>query len=77
MTQDPAKAIPKGTLLALLISMASYVIFVVFAGMTAVRDASGVVDEVANGTAFYCYPNRSCDWGLINSYSVRKTQQTE
>ncbi|KDR10319.1 Bumetanide-sensitive sodium-(potassium)-chloride cotransporter, partial [Zootermopsis nevadensis] len=68
--KDPASAIPKGTLLSLLISMASYAVFVVFAGMTAARDASGIVGDVANGTQFYCYPNRSCKWGLMNSYSM-------
>lgn len=68
--KDPAKAIPKGTMLALLISMASYAIFVLFAGITAVKDASGLVGDVANGTEFYCFPNRSCEWGLMNSYSM-------
>lgn len=75
MSQDPASAIPKGTLLSLLISMASYAVFVVFAGMTATRDASGIVGDVTNGTQFYCYPNRSCEWGLMNSYSVSMAYQ--
>jgi hypothetical protein len=52
--------------------MASYVIFVVLAGATAVRDASGIVEEISNGTQFDCYPNRECAWGLMNSYSVSK-----
>jgi solute carrier family 12 sodium/potassium/chloride transporter 2 len=50
--------------------MCSYAIFVVLAGTTAVRDASGYVEEVANGTQFDCYPDRECRWGLMNSYSV-------
>jgi len=50
--------------------MTSYVTFVVLAGATTVRDASGIVEEIANGTQFYCYPNRDCEWGLMNSYSV-------
>jgi solute carrier family 12 sodium/potassium/chloride transporter 2 len=52
-SKDPATAIPKGTLLALLISMTSYVTFVVLAGATTARDASGIVEEVANGTQFF------------------------
>jgi len=52
--------------------MSSYAIFVVFAGSTAVRDASGYVEELQNGTQFDCYPNRDCSWGLMNSYSVSK-----
>lgn len=41
--KNPASAIPKGTLWALLVSMTSYVIFVFFAGGAAVRDSSGLV----------------------------------
>jgi hypothetical protein len=59
-------------MLALLISMASYAVFVLFAGASAVRDASGIVGDVASSTEFYCFPNRSCEWGLMNSYSVSK-----
>jgi hypothetical protein len=59
-------------MLALLISMASYAILVLIAGATAVRDASGIVGDVANGTEFDCFPERSCDWGLMNSYSVSR-----
>jgi hypothetical protein len=59
-------------MLALLISMASYALFVLFAGAAAVRDASGIVGDVASGTEFNCFPNRSCEWGLMNSYSVSK-----
>lgn len=44
--KDPARAIPKGTLLALLISAISYAVFVVFAGGAAERDAAGLI----NGT---------------------------
>lgn len=42
--KDPASSIPKGTLLALLISAISYAVFVVFAGGSALRDASGIVN---------------------------------
>lgn len=48
--KDPAKSIPKGTLLALLISMTSYAVFVIFAGGSALRDATGNVTDVYNGT---------------------------
>jgi len=68
--KDPATAIPKGTLLSLLISMSSYTIFVVFAGATAVRDASGYVGDLYNDTQYNCHPYRDCDWGLMNSYSM-------
>ncbi|GLH13676.1 Uncharacterized protein GBIM_18200 [Gryllus bimaculatus] len=67
--KDPAAAIPKGTLLALLLSMVSYAVFVVFAGGAALRDASGNVTELASG-AFSDCSGRPCDYGLMNSYSV-------
>lgn len=65
--KDPASSIPIGTLLALLISMLSYVTFVFFAGGAALRDASGFV---MNSTIIDCIPNVNCSFGLHNSYSV-------
>lgn len=55
-------------MLALFISMLSYIIFVVFAGAAAVRDASGNITDVINGTVIPC--TSDCQWGLFNSYSV-------
>jgi solute carrier family 12 (sodium/potassium/chloride transporter), member 2 len=46
--KDPASSIPKGTLLALGLSMATYVTFVFFVGGSALRDGSGLVAEVVN-----------------------------
>ncbi|XP_028043473.1 bumetanide-sensitive sodium-(potassium)-chloride cotransporter [Bombyx mandarina] len=50
--KDPASAIPKGTLLALLISMVSYAMMVLFTGAAALRDASGNITDlvISNGT---------------------------
>lgn len=69
--KDPASSIPVGTLLALLISMISYVTFVFFAGGAAIRDASG---HVVNGTMAMCDPfsKIGCESGLHNSYSVSR-----
>lgn len=52
--KNPASAIPKGTLLALLISAISYISFVLFAGFSAMRDASGDIADLANGTLADC-----------------------
>ncbi|XP_025835734.1 bumetanide-sensitive sodium-(potassium)-chloride cotransporter-like, partial [Agrilus planipennis] len=68
--KDPASSIPKGTMLALLISMASYVTFVLFAGAAAIRDASGNLTDLANGTLTNCVEDLSCQYGLFNSYTV-------
>lgn len=51
--KDPAKSIPKGTLLALLISMAVYAVFVVVAGGSAMRDATGNVTDLVNGSLLH------------------------
>uniref|UniRef100_A0A1I8P469 Bumetanide-sensitive sodium-(Potassium)-chloride cotransporter n=1 Tax=Stomoxys calcitrans TaxID=35570 RepID=A0A1I8P469_STOCA len=72
--KDPGGAIPKGTFWALLISMISYAIFVLFAGGAAVRDASGDISDLINGTIvsseLACAANNTCTYGLANSYSV-------
>lgn len=77
--KDPASAIPKGTLLSLLISMVSYAVMVLFSGAGALRDASGNLTDLitSNGTVMNysgvadCVNNNfTCEYGLHNSYSV-------
>lgn len=69
--KDPASSIPVGTLLALLISMFSYVLFVFFAGGAALRDVSGIIiNNGTNATIASCIPGVDCEYGLHNSYSV-------
>ncbi|XP_017467653.1 PREDICTED: bumetanide-sensitive sodium-(potassium)-chloride cotransporter [Rhagoletis zephyria] len=72
--KDPGAAIPKGTFWALMISMFSYAVFVLFAGGAAARDASGNVADLINGTLISselpCKVNLTCNYGLHNSYSV-------
>lgn len=59
--KDPASSIPKGTLLALLISAVSYAAFVVFAGGSALRDASGNITDIVNGTMIGVVPHCAID----------------
>ncbi|XP_072384867.1 bumetanide-sensitive sodium-(potassium)-chloride cotransporter isoform X2 [Diabrotica undecimpunctata] len=68
--KDPATAIPKGTLLSLLISMFSYAVFVIFAGGAALRDASGNTTDLMNGSITYCVSDETCKYGLFNSYQM-------
>ncbi|XP_045775676.1 bumetanide-sensitive sodium-(potassium)-chloride cotransporter-like [Maniola jurtina] len=77
--KDPASAIPKGTLLALLISVISYAVMALFAGGGALRQASGNFSDLvlANGTLVdysgvsNCVNTiEGCEFGLHNSYSV-------
>ncbi|XP_059486469.1 bumetanide-sensitive sodium-(potassium)-chloride cotransporter-like isoform X2 [Neocloeon triangulifer] len=67
--KDPEGAIPKGTLLAILMTMLSYVLFVLLVGGGQLRETSGIVEEVANGTFTDC-TYRKCSYGLYNDYSV-------
>ncbi|XP_053670098.1 bumetanide-sensitive sodium-(potassium)-chloride cotransporter-like [Anopheles nili] len=72
--KDPAMAIPKGTLLALLISGVSYVAFVLLAGSTSFRDASGNLTDLVNGTFATCarsFPEeKPCQYGLHNDFDI-------
>lgn len=52
--KDPAKSIPKGTLLALFLSCISYVLFAVLGGFSAMRDASGSIVDLQNGNLTQC-----------------------
>lgn len=69
--KDPASSIPKGTLLALLISAISYAAFVVFAGASALRDASGNITELVNGTMIHATPE--CLITKVRHISLSKT----
>ncbi|XP_058449562.1 bumetanide-sensitive sodium-(potassium)-chloride cotransporter [Malaya genurostris] len=68
--KDPASAIPKGTLLALLISAISYIFFTFFAGAAAFRDASGNITDLVNGTFVSCTAESNCHYGLHNDYTA-------
>lgn len=51
--KDPQKSIPKGTLLAIFISTATYILMVIVSGATVARDATGQLADALNGsTAF-------------------------
>ncbi|XP_063368226.1 bumetanide-sensitive sodium-(potassium)-chloride cotransporter-like [Cydia amplana] len=66
--RDPASAIPKGTLLALLISMSSYALIALLCGAGALRDASGDVMNLTHAALSACAPK--CDYGLHQDYQV-------
>lgn len=64
--KDPQDAIPKGTLLAILITSSSYILFAIISGMCAVRDASGSAADYLAGNYTDCAFNRTCTYGLSN-----------
>ena len=61
--KDPASAIPKGTMAALLISMSTYLGFVYVVGGAALRDGSGIASDVTNHTFPY---NFSCAANFVS-----------
>ncbi|KAJ4451626.1 hypothetical protein ANN_03095 [Periplaneta americana] len=66
---DPQGAIPKGTLLSILLTTLSYLLMAFMSGAVMERDASGNITELINGTFTNC-SDRHCDWGLHNSFQV-------
>ncbi len=68
--QDPQKAIPKGTLLAILLTDLIYISVVWFTGSTCLRDASGSYDDYVSGNLTACVNNGTCQYGLMNYYQV-------
>lgn len=69
MFQDPQKAIPKGTVLAILVSTLLYVGMAILTGAMVMRDASGEVDDLYKGNAYEC-TDRECKYGLMNTVQV-------
>ncbi|XP_058839073.1 bumetanide-sensitive sodium-(potassium)-chloride cotransporter-like isoform X2 [Topomyia yanbarensis] len=69
--KDPSKAIPKGTILAIVLTTISYVLMAILAGATVLRDATGNVADMANGSWAFaeCAPEE-CKYGLHNSFQV-------
>ena len=83
--QDPATAIPKGTMLAILFTMFTYLFYGLLSGGCSIRYASGIVAELhyAKGLlnettieemnitrAFDNCTGRVCDYGLIMSQQM-------
>ncbi|XP_058454555.1 bumetanide-sensitive sodium-(potassium)-chloride cotransporter isoform X2 [Malaya genurostris] len=69
--KDPSKAIPKGTILAIVSTSLSYVAMAIMAGATVVRDATGNVTDLANDSwAFADCAPEECHFGLHNSFQV-------
>ncbi|XP_055384360.1 bumetanide-sensitive sodium-(potassium)-chloride cotransporter isoform X2 [Condylostylus longicornis] len=69
--KDPQKSIPKGTLLAILVTSATYIAMVFMVGGTVARDATGNLTDIMNDSwAFLdCY-NMTCEYGTQNSFQV-------
>lgn len=69
--KDPSHSIPKGTIWAIFVTTATYLLMAVMVGASVVRDASGDINDILNGTwNFLDCTNRTCEYGLMNSFQV-------
>ncbi|XP_053556068.1 solute carrier family 12 member 2-like [Bombina bombina] len=81
--EDPQSAIPKGTMLAIFISTATYLAVAVASATCIVRDATGnITDAFSNNTSeclsaacmlgynFTACEDSSCKYGLLNNFQV-------
>ena len=67
--KDPNDAIPKGTILAIIITSISYAIVAIICAGTTKREATGNVADLQNGTYLDCVHN-NCTYGSYNDYQV-------
>ena len=70
--KDVHKAVPKGTLLAILISTSLYVILAWFVGACVEREALGLVHNAVNATnrSLASCMSEECQYGLLNDFQV-------
>ncbi|XP_034482293.1 bumetanide-sensitive sodium-(potassium)-chloride cotransporter [Drosophila innubila] len=69
--KDPQKSIPKGTILAIVLTTGTYLLMVVVCGSVVARDATGNLTDIVNGSyEFLNCTMGECDFGLQNSFQV-------
>ena len=70
--KDVRKAVPKGTLLAILISTLVYVMLVWLLGACVEREALGLVHDALNATngSLASCVSQECQYGLLNDFQV-------
>lgn len=69
--QDPSSSIPKGTILAIIITSLTYIAMAVAIGATVARDATGNLGDIVNNSHAFldCVPHQ-CKYGIHNSFQV-------
>ncbi|RNA00110.1 solute carrier family 12 member 2 [Brachionus plicatilis] len=69
--KNPQKAIPKGTLLSIVITSFVYLLFSWMCGASISREATGNVQHLANNTFLNCnQENVTCKDGLLHNYQI-------
>lgn len=58
-------------MLAIAITSVTYVGFAIICGATVMRQATGNIEDLYNGTLTNC--TEGCEWGLQNSFQVRSS----
>ena len=75
--KDAQKAVPKGTLLAILVSTIVYLLLGWLIGSVYLKEAIGVVEVLANETAPTCATQACTTYGLLHEFQVRQTILTK
>ncbi|EFX62925.1 hypothetical protein DAPPUDRAFT_67555, partial [Daphnia pulex] len=68
--KNPNKAIPKGTILAIIFCSMSYAGIAIICAATVSRAATGIVEDLQNGTNLNCNDTHPCIYGLSYDYQV-------
>uniref|UniRef100_A0A5S6R3N1 Solute carrier family 12 member 2 n=1 Tax=Trichuris muris TaxID=70415 RepID=A0A5S6R3N1_TRIMR len=71
---EPNKSIPKGTLLGILTTTILYLSGIWLTGTTCIRNASGRLEDLYNGSITACAENSTCQYGLLNSNEVMQSE---
>uniref|UniRef100_A0ABM0M1K2 Solute carrier family 12 member 2-like n=1 Tax=Saccoglossus kowalevskii TaxID=10224 RepID=A0ABM0M1K2_SACKO len=71
--RDAQSAIPKGTLLSILISTAVYIGMAIMLGSCIVRESTGIISDIPGGNFTKLCEYQSCDYGLLNDMQVVQT----
>ncbi|GMS88650.1 hypothetical protein PENTCL1PPCAC_10825, partial [Pristionchus entomophagus] len=70
---NPQKAIPKGTILAICVSTLIYLTVLVVSGSVFVRSADGISPSTPSMDNLPCSVNATCPYGMYNYYQVMTT----
>uniref|UniRef100_A0A5S6QLM9 Solute carrier family 12 member 2 n=1 Tax=Trichuris muris TaxID=70415 RepID=A0A5S6QLM9_TRIMR len=72
--KEPHTAIPKGTILAILITSGIYCLCILATGFTCLKEASGSVQDLRNGTISACEGHSNCTYGSMNYFQIMEMQ---
>ncbi|KFD55491.1 hypothetical protein M513_03543 [Trichuris suis] len=72
--KDPHTAIPKGTILAILITSGIYCLCILATGFTCLKEASGSLQDLHNGTISACEVYHNCTYGSMNYFQIMEMQ---